>query len=142
MCYKVLNSSSGASSYPTLLEQWIFLKALRFLPELLVPHKTKHGGCRSLPRVTPLWLRGAKAVGALPGCSCLQVLPKAGALRMKGRSSNSCGLQKRTIQCKNAGSTLISFTDIKAEVEELSLGSRVEKSEVTAPRMPCCPGLA
>ena len=89
-----------------------------------------------------VWSGGIKDINVLPGCCFLQVLPKAGTLRTEGSSSKSRGFQKRALQCTDADATLISFTDVKAEMEKNSLGSRVEKSDVVAPQMPCCPTLA
>lgn len=86
-----------------------------------------------------LWSGGIKEISVLPGC-CF--LPKAGTLRMKGSSFKSCGFQKRTLQCQDADATLTSFTDVKAEMEKIFLGRRVEKSDVMSLRMPCCPRLA
>lgn len=56
--------------------------------------------------MTYLWSGDIKDISVLPGCCFLQVLPKAGTLRMKGSSSKSCGFQKRTLRCKDADAAL------------------------------------
>lgn len=60
----------------------------------------------------------------------------------EGKFLQALWLPEAHPSCKGADATLISFTDVKAEMEKTSLGSRVEKSDVTSLRMPRCPRLA
>lgn len=127
----------------TLLEQCILIKVLRFPPwAISAPLKAKLRDYKSLLQVTHLWSGGIKDISVLPGCCFLQVLPKAGTVRMKGSSSKSCGFQKRTLQCKDADAALNFLHRCKPRRKNNSLGSRVEKSDVTALQMPRCPRLA